>query len=179
MSHPLFDLSGRIALVSGAASGLGRAMALGFAEAGADLLLADRNTAGIEDTAGQIEGLGRRALTRTCDVSEPAQIDALFAQLDRDYGAIHILGNVAGDGLLCPPEDLEPEPLKQVLQNLVVGRFHCAREAGKRMLAAGKGSIINITSLAGLTALGRGHIAYSTAMGGVVQMTDPGFPGIF
>ena len=97
MSHPLFDLSGRIALVSGAASGLGRAMALGFAEAGADLLLADKNTAGIEDTAGQIEGLGRRALPRTCDVSEPTQIDALFAQLDRDYGAIHILGNVAGD----------------------------------------------------------------------------------
>jgi len=171
MSHPLFDLSGRIALVSGAASGLGRAMALGFAEAGADLLLADRNTAGIEDTAGQIEGLGRRALTRTCDVSEPAQIDALFAQLDRDYRAIHILGNVAGDGLLCAPEDLEPEPLKQVLQNLVVGRFHCAREAGKRMLAAGKGSIINIGSLASITALGRSHVSYSMAMGAVAQMT--------
>jgi NAD(P)-dependent dehydrogenase (short-subunit alcohol dehydrogenase family) len=171
MSHPLFDLSNRVALVSGAASGLGRAMALGFAESGANLLLADRNTAGMEDTAAQIERLGRRVLPVTCDVSEPAQIDALFEQLDQEYGAIHVLGNVAGDGLLCRPEDLEPEQVQQVLQNLVIGRFHCAREAGKRMLTAGKGSIINIGSLASTTALGRGHIAYSMAMGAVVQMT--------
>ncbi len=171
MSHPLFDLSGRVALVSGAARGLGRAMALGFAEAGADLLLADRDTAGMADTAAHIEALGRRIRAAPCDVSDPEQIDALFAHLDREYGRIDILGNVAGDGLLCRPEDLRPEQVAQVLQNLVVGRFHCSREAGKRMLTAGKGSIINIGSLASTTALGRGHIAYSMAMGAVVQMT--------
>ncbi len=171
MTHPIFDLSGRVALVSGAASGLGRAMALAFGEAGADLMLADINTAGMQDTAAHIEALGRRAVPITCDVSDPQQIDAMFVQLDQEYGRIDVLGNVAGEGLLCRPEDLEPEQVQKVLHNLVVGRFHCAREGGRRMLAAGRGSIINIGSLASTTALGRGHIAYSMAMGAVVQMT--------
>src|SRR5690242_12386313 len=100
MPSTLFDLKGRVALVSGAAQGLGRAMALALAEAGADLLLADRNTAGIERTAEHITGLGRRALPVTCDVSEPEQIRAMFARLDREFGHIDFLGNVAGDAVL-------------------------------------------------------------------------------
>lgn len=171
MTHPLFDLSGRLALVSGAASGLGRAMAIGFAEAGADLMLADINVAGMEDTAGEIEKLGRRAVPVNCNVSDPVQIRAMFASLDRDYGRIDILANAAGEGIICRPEELTPEQAGEVLQNLVVGRFCCCQEAGRRMLAAGRGSIINIGSLASATALGRGHIAYSMAMGAVAQMT--------
>ena len=171
MSHPLFDLSGRVALVSGAASGMGRAMSLALAEVGADLVLADINTAGAEDTAGQIEKLGRRARPATCDVSDPAQIRALFERVDREYGRIDVLGNVAGEGVLSRPEDLELEELDGVLQSLVVGRFCCCQEGGRRMLDAGRGSIINVGSLASITALGRGHIAYSMAMGAVAQMT--------
>jgi NAD(P)-dependent dehydrogenase (short-subunit alcohol dehydrogenase family) len=171
MSHPLFDLSGRIALVSGAASGLGRAMAMGFAEAGADLMLADINRDGMKSTAEHIERLGRRAAAIVCDVSDPDQIRAMFARLDQEYGRIDVLGNVAGDGVLGRPEDIPLEQLQTVLQNLVIGRFCCCQEAGRRMLAAGKGSIINIGSLASVTALGRGHIAYSMAMGAVAQMT--------
>ena len=97
MSHPLFDLTGRVALVSGTASGLGRAMAIGFAEAGADLMLADINTQGNEATAARIEGLGRRALPVTCDVSDPEQIHQMFSRLDREYGRLDVLGNVAGE----------------------------------------------------------------------------------
>jgi len=171
MPESLFDLSGRVALVSGAASGLGRAMALAFAQQGADLLLADRNAAGLEATAGQIAQLGRRAVPVTCDVSEPERIRALFARLDQEFGRIDVLGNVAGDGILGKPEEIPIESVKQVLQNLVVGRFAMCQEAGRRMLAAGRGSIINIGSLASVTALGRGHIAYSMAMGAVAQMT--------
>jgi gluconate 5-dehydrogenase len=171
MVHPLFDLSGRVALVSGTASGLGRAMAIGLAEAGADLLLADIDATGNQATAAHIARLGRRAISVTCDVSVPQQIRAMFERLDREYGRIDVLGNVAGEGCQVSPEELSLEQLQAALQTLVVGRFCCCQEAGKRMLAAGAGSIINIGSIAGSRALGRAHIAYSIAMGGVVQMT--------
>jgi NAD(P)-dependent dehydrogenase (short-subunit alcohol dehydrogenase family) len=167
----LFDLSGRVAVVSGAAQGLGRTMSLALAEAGADLLLVDRNAAGLADTAEQVTRLGRRAVGATCNVSEPAQVRELFARLDRDFGRIDFLGNVAGDAVLGPPEDISLADVEQTWRNLVLGRFCMCQEAGRRMLAAGRGSIVNIGSIAGVTALGRGHIAYSMAMGAVVQMT--------
>lgn len=166
-----FDLSGRVALVTGAAQGLGRAMSLALAEAGADILAVDRNTAGAEQTAEEIVRLGRRVIVAGCDVSSPDDIERLFARLDTEFGRIDVLGNVAGDGILARPEDITLAQVRQVLDNLVVGRFVCCQQAGRRMLAAGRGSIINIGSLASLTALGRGHIAYSMAMGAVVQMT--------
>lgn len=167
----LFDLSGRVAVVSGAASGLGRAMSIGFAEYGADLLLADIDAAGMEETAGTIEALGRRAIPVVCDVSQPDRIDALYRTLDREFGRIDVLGNVAGEGVDDDPARLTAEQLRHAMQNLVIGRFHCTREAGRRMLAAGKGSIMSIVSIAGLSALGRHHLAYSMAMGAVAQMT--------
>src|SRR5688500_10153697 len=95
---PMFDLSGRVALVSGAARGMGRAMALALAEAGADLLLADLNADGVIATAHEVERLGRRAVPVRCDVSDSDQIMALMARLDEAFGRIDILGNVAGDG---------------------------------------------------------------------------------
>lgn len=171
MAEGLFDLTGRIALVSGAAQGLGRAMATALAGHGADLVLADRNASGIEATAHQIQELGRRAVPVTCDVSDPESIRGLFGRLDKEFSRIDVLGNVAGDGLHGKPEEIPIDTVKQVLQNLVIGRFAMCQEAGRRMLAEGRGSIINIGSIASVTALGRGHIAYSMAMGAVVQMT--------
>jgi NAD(P)-dependent dehydrogenase (short-subunit alcohol dehydrogenase family) len=167
----LFDLSGRIALVSGAAQGLGRAMALALAEAGADLMLVDLNAPGGEATAETIRGLGRRAAFVNGDVSEPEQIRASFARLDQEFGRLDFLGNVAGEGVLGAPEDIELSAVEQTWRNLVLGRFCMCQEAGRRMLVAGRGSIVNIGSLASITALGRGHIAYSMAMGAVAQMT--------
>jgi NAD(P)-dependent dehydrogenase (short-subunit alcohol dehydrogenase family) len=171
MLHSLFDLRDRIAVVSGAARGLGRAMAEAVAEAGAEVVLVDRNLEGAEQTAAAVEKLGRRAQPVRCDVSDPEQIRDLFNEVDRSFGRIDVLGNVAGDGILGRAEELTLEQVQQVLQNLVVSRFCCCQEAGRRMLAAGKGSIINIGSLASITALGRGHAAYSMAMGAVAQMT--------
>ena len=166
-----FDLTGRVALISGAASGLGRASALALAEHGADLVLADIDAIGMQKTADDIKVMGRRAVPVVCNVSEPSAIRDLFARLDREFGRIDFLGNIAGEGFLAKPEDIALEQVQRVFQNLVFGRFCMCQEAGRRMLAAGRGSILNIGSLASMTALGRGHIAYSMAMGAVVQMT--------
>ena len=171
MTDSMFDLDGRVALVSGAASGMGKSMALALAGAGANLVLADIDAEGMDDTATEIEMLQRRALPAVCDVSDPEQIRSMFGLVDDEYGRIDVLGNVAGQSFRGAPEELPIEHLEMTLQSLLVGRFCCCQEAGRRMLAAGAGSIINIGSLASITALGRGHLPYSMAMGGVVQMT--------
>jgi NAD(P)-dependent dehydrogenase (short-subunit alcohol dehydrogenase family) len=167
----LFDLTGRVALVSGAAQGMGRAMAIAVAEAGADVVLADVNTAAMQRTAEHITGLGRRTVPVTCDVSSPEQIRAMYTLLDREFGRIDFVGNVAGEAIRDRPEDISLDAVEWTWRNLVFGRFCSCQEAGRRMLAAGGGSIVNIGSLASVTAMGRGHIAYSMAMGAVAQMT--------
>ncbi|MBI3410900.1 MAG: SDR family oxidoreductase [Planctomycetes bacterium] len=171
MIGELFNLSGRVAVVSGAAQGMGRAMAIALAEAGADVMLLDINSAGVKKTADEIAALGRQAIPVTCDVSDVSQIRAMFAQLDRDFGRIDFLGNVAGEAVRARPEEIALEDVEKTWRNLVFGRFCCCQEAGRRMLRAGQGSIVNIGSLASITAMGRGHIAYSMAMGAVAQMT--------
>lgn len=167
----MFDLSGRVALVSGAASGLGKATALAVAEAGADVVLADINQDGVEATASEIESLNRRALAVVCDVSEPDEICSMFARLDSEFGRIDFVANIAGETVRKKPEDISLDEVEWTWRSMVYGRFCCCQQAGRRMLAAGRGSIVNLGSLASVTALGRGHIAYSMAMGAVVQMT--------
>lgn len=171
MTLPMFDLTGRVAIVSGVAQGMGRATAIALAEAGANVALIDRNIDGAEATAAICREAGARTFVAGTNVSDPDAIAELFRQVDAQFGRVDFLGNIAGDGHLAKPEDLAIDDLHRVLQNLVVGRFAMCQEAGRRMLAQGRGSIMNIGSLASSTALGRGHVAYSMAMGAVVQMT--------
>ncbi len=123
-----FDLHGRVAIVSGAASGMGRASAVALAEHGADLLLADLNAEGLSRTAETIGRLGRRAETVAGDVSDPVSIRTLFERLDRDYGRVDFLGNIAGEGILGRPEEITAEQVHRVFQNLVFGRFLMCQE---------------------------------------------------
>ena len=167
----MFDLSGKFALVSGAAQGMGRATSLALAEAGATLMLADINGEGVNKTAKDIGDLRGRAVPVECDISKPDEIRSMFQRLDDEFGHIDFLGNIAGDGLRGKPEEVSLDDVEQSWRNLVYGRFCCCQEAGRRMLASGGGSIVNVGSLASVTALGRGHIPYSMAMGAVVQMT--------
>jgi NAD(P)-dependent dehydrogenase (short-subunit alcohol dehydrogenase family) len=171
MTHPLFDLTGRVALVSGAASGMGRATALGLAEVGADLLLCDINKDGMKKTAAEIEKLGRRAVSVVCDVSEIDQIDAMFETLDAEYGRIDVLCNIAGEGVRADPLTITQQQFLHALQGLLLGRFHIIQHAGKRMLLQGKGSIMSIVSIGGINSLGRHHFAYGVAMAAGAQMT--------
>lgn len=171
MTHPLFNLTGRVALVSGAAQNMGRAAAIALAEAGADLMLADVNGPGAEATAEDIRKLGRRAIPVVCDVSNEEQIRAMFERLDQEFGQIDVLVNIPGVNLLGHPEEITVEHFMQVLQSTLVGKFICCQEAGRRMLARKTGSIINMSSLGAVRALGRGNFAYSIGQAGVIQMT--------
>lgn len=171
MTNPRFDLTDKVAVVSGAAQGLGKATALAVAQHGADVVLVDRNFEGAEATAGEIRALKRNVLVANTNVSDPEAIAELFRRVDDKFGRVDFLGNIAGDGHLSKPEDLTIEDLHRVLQNLVVGRFAMCQQAGRRMLEQGCGSIMNIGSVASSSALGRGHVAYSMSMGAVIQMT--------
>lgn len=171
MTPSLFDLTGRVALVTGAAAGMGRATALALAECGADLLLADIDEAGLGRTAADIAALGRRAVPAVCDITDLAQVDALFETLDREFGRIDVLANIYGPGAISEPEETSVAEVQYVLHGLVVARFYCCQLAGRRMLAAGRGSIINIGSIGGVTSLGRGQVAYGMGMAAVVQLT--------
>jgi NAD(P)-dependent dehydrogenase (short-subunit alcohol dehydrogenase family) len=171
MTSGLFDLTGRVAMVTGGARGMGKSMLLALAEHGADAVVVDLNLDEAETTAQQIRTMGRRAIAVRCDVSNVDQVREVYRAIDEHFGQIDFVGNVAGNAIRCKPEDISLEDVEAGWRSLVYGRFCSCQEAGLRMLAQGRGSIVNIGSLASITALGRGHIAYSMAMGAVAMMT--------
>lgn len=167
-----FSLKDRVAVVTGAGSGIGRAIAAGMARAGADVAFCDIDEASLAGTAELIEAEGRRGLALHCDVGSDEQIVSLFAEVDKAFGRVDILVNNVGHGARAYPENLPRDDFEFVLTTGVTASFRCAQEAGRRMIAAGRGgSIINISSIAGATALGRGNLAHSVNKGGVNQMT--------
>jgi NAD(P)-dependent dehydrogenase (short-subunit alcohol dehydrogenase family) len=168
---PLFDLTGKLAVISGAASGLGKASAVALAAHGATVVMLDRNEDGLAATAKEIEAAGGRAVGRVHDTSDVEAAHRLFEWIDTEFGRVDFLANIAGDGLMADPLTITPEQIRQVLENLVVGRFAHCRQAACRMIRQGGGSIVNIGSIGGVSSLGRGHIAYAMAMGAVAQMT--------
>ena len=108
----MFDLSGRVALVSGAAGSLGKATSLALAEAGADVVLADIDEAGLQATAAEIELLKQKALPVVCDVSQPEQIQATFVRIDDHFGRIDFVANIAGEAVIGKPEDISLDDLQ-------------------------------------------------------------------
>jgi NAD(P)-dependent dehydrogenase (short-subunit alcohol dehydrogenase family) len=168
----LFALDGRVAVVTGAGAGIGRAIAVGLARAGADVAVCDIDGESLPETVNAIAAEGRRGHSVTCDVGSDEQIAALFAEVDRVFGRVDILVNNVGHNARSTPEALSREALEFVLATGVTAAFRCAQEVGRRMIAAGRGgSIINISSIAGATALGRGNVAHSVNKGGVNQLT--------
>jgi NAD(P)-dependent dehydrogenase (short-subunit alcohol dehydrogenase family) len=170
MFHPLFDLSGRVALVSGAAQNMGRAAAIALAEIGADLLITDINESALMATAETIRSLDRKVVAAVYDVWDEAQIRAMYSQLDREFGKVDIVVNIPGANILGHPEEITVEHFTKVIQATLVSKFISCQEAGRRMLAAGGGSIINMSSIGAIRALGRGNFAYSVGQAGVIQM---------
>jgi NAD(P)-dependent dehydrogenase (short-subunit alcohol dehydrogenase family) len=122
-------------------------------------------------TGRDIAAAGGRAIPRVHDTSDPEAARRLFAWIDGEFGRVDVLANIAGESIMADPLEITDAQIRTVLENLVVGRYAHCREAGVRMLRQGGGSIVNTGSIASMTALGRGHVAYSMAMGAVLQMT--------
>ena len=174
MSMNKFDLTGKVALVTGggANGGLGHAMAVGLAGAGADVVVSDIDAEGARQTCQEIRTLGRRSLAVTCDNARREDIAALFAELDRAFGRIDILISNVGAGARYRPEDLPYDDWERVLTISLSSSFLCNVEAGKRMMAQGTGgSIINVSSIASMHALGRGNLPHGVAKAGINAMT--------
>src|SRR5205814_5284472 len=99
--------------------------------------------------------LGRKVVPLACDIASFEQIDRVYETLDKEFGRIDILGNVAGEAHTGPAEDMSIEQVQQTFHNLVISRFYATQQAGRRMLRQGKGSIMSIGSIAGVSSLGR------------------------
>lgn len=170
--NKLFSLEGKIAVVTGAASGLSQAIAIGFAGAGANLVIADINHDGLHETAKSIRALGQKAEVCPCDISKAAAVEALFRRVDEVYGCVDILLNGPFAFNREKPEKLTLADWNDAIAVCLTGFFLCAQQAGRRMIERGAGgSIISIGSIAGASALGRGNFPYSVAKAGVHQLT--------
>jgi NAD(P)-dependent dehydrogenase (short-subunit alcohol dehydrogenase family) len=174
MADSLFDLTGKVAVVTGAGAngGVGHALAVGFAQHGADVIAADIDEAGAKTTTAEIQALGRKTMPIYCDISQPKDVEHLFAEVDQHFNQIDILVNVP---YILPsrvhPDELSLEAWHKTLDVCLTGYFLCAQQALRRMLKQGGGTILNIGSIAGVTALGRGNFPYSVAKAGIGQMT--------
>jgi NAD(P)-dependent dehydrogenase (short-subunit alcohol dehydrogenase family) len=169
----LFDLSGRVAVVTGGGGALGAVAAVGLAEAGAAVAVVDLREANAMSVAQTIEAAGGRAVGIGGDLSSEAEVERVFATIDASFDRIDILVNaVSGPVDRFAPQDFPLDAWDRMFGANLTSYFLCTRAVGKRMLAAGRGgSIINFSSIAGATALGRGSLAYSTVKGAVIQLT--------
>jgi NAD(P)-dependent dehydrogenase (short-subunit alcohol dehydrogenase family) len=169
----LFRLDGRVALVTGAGGAFGRAIARGFTEMGASVFLTDLHAEHLEESAALVRAAGGTCATWAGDTGSSADVDAVFAQLDEAFGRIDVLVNNAGrNPMQGRPEEFPLEIWEDVLRTNLTGYFLNARAAGKRMIAQGHGgSIVNVSSIASASSLGRGNLAYGSSKSGVNQLT--------
>ena len=168
----LFDLTGRVAVVTGASSGLGVTFAQGLAAAGAKVVLAARRLDRMERLVSELEEMGHQALAVACDVKDEKDVDRLVATTMNHFARLDILVNNAGIGNVAPAEDEKPEDFRRVLDVNVTGSFLCTQRCGRVMLKAGKGSIINVASMLGLVGIGViPQTSYNTSKAAIINMT--------
>jgi NAD(P)-dependent dehydrogenase (short-subunit alcohol dehydrogenase family) len=168
----LFDLSGRVAVVTGGGGALGRVVAGALAQAGASVAVLDLS----RDAAVRVAvGLGEssQAIGLGADLSSEAEVERAFAEIDQALGGVDILVNAISAPVdRYPPEEFPLTAWDTMLAANLTSYFLCSRAASQRMISAGNGgSIVNFGSIAGENALGRGSLAYSVAKGGVAQLT--------
>jgi NAD(P)-dependent dehydrogenase (short-subunit alcohol dehydrogenase family) len=171
----LFHLRGRVAIVTGGGTGIGRQMAEALAEAGADLVLCARKAERCEQAAAELAVLGVRTLGLGCDVRDPEQVQSVVARTRQDFGRIDILVNNAGTVWGAPPEETPLEGWQKVIDVNLTGVFLCSQAAGRVMIEQGEGGkIVNIASVAAFAGGPpevMNAIAYNASKGGVVSFT--------
>jgi gluconate 5-dehydrogenase len=170
----VFDLSGRVALVTGGSRGLGKEMAEGLAEAGASLMLLARREQWLQPTTEEFTSRGFKCEGAICDVSDPNDVRAAVDRTLRTFGKIDILVNNAGITWGAPAEEMPLDKWQKVLDVNLTGAFLFCQSAGRHMLERRSGSIINVASIAGLIGTmesGQPIVGYVAAKGGMLAMT--------
>ena len=178
-----FDLEGKVAIVTGGGSGLGKAISKSLAQAGADVILAARRFEPIDKTARELIQLGRRALAIPTDVTDSEQVNNLIETVLKEFGGIDILVNNAGiaKGVDPSPDEAlapDPKPIWELtddewrfsLDTNLTSVFYCSRAVARHMVQRKRGKIINMASLGGHRAV-KGNFAYCSAKAGVIMLT--------
>jgi 3-oxoacyl-[acyl-carrier protein] reductase len=166
----MFELNDKVAMVTGAARGLGQAIAVKLAEAGADVALCDLNTEWLEETAGKVKALGRRAECYGVNVAEGESVTAGVKAIEKDFGKIDVLVNNAGitkDGLMIR---MSEDDWDAVLNVNLKGVFLCTKAAMRGMMKQRSGTIVNIASVIGLMG-NAGQANYAASKGGVIAFS--------
>lgn len=163
----IFSLQGKVAMITGAAGGFGSAVATGFAQAGADLVLTDKNAEGLRQLADTLAPLGRRICARELDVMDEAEIGRVVDEASSDMGRIDVLVHIGGEARLAPVAEMTTEDFDFSIASHLRGTFLVARAVGNHMRKAGGGSVVLMSSIASFCALGRGTGAYAAAKAGV------------
>jgi len=163
-------IDGKAAIVTGASRGLGRAMALALAEAGADVAVAARSVPDLEETAHQIEKLGRRAVVVPTDVTDYTQVEALVGRTVEALGGLDIVVNNSGIARVSPVAEMPPEEFRRTIEVNLIGVFNGCRAAAPRLIAQRSGKVVNLASVLGQAGLA-GYAAYGASKGGVIALT--------
>lgn len=169
----LFDLSGRVAFVTGAGSGIGQRVALGLAQCGADVAVLDRREdGGLADTVGLLEAAGRKAIAIRADVTSKASMQEAVRRTEAELGALGIAVNAAGIANANPAEEMDEEQYQTLMDINLKGVFLSCQAEANAMLKHGRGSIINIGSMSGVI-VNRGleQVHYNASKAGVIHMS--------
>jgi NAD(P)-dependent dehydrogenase (short-subunit alcohol dehydrogenase family) len=170
MNCQLFSLVGKTAVVIGGTTGIGRAIALGMAECGADVIATARRQQQVDETANEIEARGRKALRLTSDVADRASLEAVLAGAIEHFGKVDILVNCAGRIKRQPTLDMPEPEWNSILDTNLTGTLRACQIFGRHMLERGKGRIVNIASLNSFVALSE-VAAYAASKAGVASLT--------
>ena len=170
MSTNLFSLEGKTAVVTGGTSGIGRTMALGLADAGADVIATGRRQQQVNEVAGQVEARGRKSLSIPSDVNDRASLERLLAGTLQAFGKVDILVNCAGIIKRTPTLEVTEEEWSGIINTNLTGTLRASQIFGKHMIERGYGRIVNIASLNSFVALTE-VAAYAASKAGVASLT--------
>ncbi|HEX4286343.1 MAG TPA: glucose 1-dehydrogenase [Terracidiphilus sp.] len=170
MAQNLFDLSGRVAVVTGGTTGLGYAITLGLAEAGANVIPSSRRVEQVAKVAAEVEALGRRTMRVTSDVQSKESVQALHDAVLKEFGKVDILVNAAGVTVKAPTLEADENDWTRVLDTNLTGTLRTCQVFGATMVRAGYGRIVNIASLTSFVAFYR-VAAYAASKAAVASLT--------
>lgn len=167
----LFDLTGKVGIVTGGSGGIGRVLAIGLAKHGADVVVTSRTLAKLEPVAAEIQALGRKAKAIPCDVTSDRSVKDMVDRAVKEFSRIDILVNAAGINIRNSAEDIPVEDWQKVMDFNARGTFICCQAVGRVMIKQKSGKIVNLSSVRGRYGAPSGAIAYSPSKGAVDTLT--------